>query len=98
MRTMRERSPIRRYLDGRDAVATYHPHALQKVAVSRDVLRDWRELDVNDWRAEGWEDVSDLATPIASDEEFRRVLERVLPITEVRVVDSPPDYLEVIPL
>jgi hypothetical protein len=95
---MKGRSPIRRFLDERDEVAAYHPHALQKVFVSRDVLRDWRDLDAGAWRAEGWEDAGELAAPGQSEEEFRQALEKALAVTEVQVVESPPDYLEVAPV
>jgi hypothetical protein len=96
--TMRDRSPIRRFMDNRAEVAAYHPHALQKVIVSHDVLRDWRALDASIWKAEGWGEVPELAVPCASDDEFRRVLETILPVTEIRVVELPTDYLEVTPV
>jgi len=95
---MIDRSPIRRFLDQRGEVASYHPHALQKVMVSRDVLHDWRELDASAWRTEGWEDVEELTAPGKNDEEFRRALEKVLPVAEILVVEAPPDYLQVAPI
>lgn len=95
---MKDRSPIRRLLEERDEVASHHPNAPQKVVVSRDVLVDWRRLDATAWRAEGWEDAGRLASPDLSDDDFRRALEGVLSLAEVRVVEAPPDYLEVTPL
>lgn len=95
---MTERSPIRRFLAERDEVASYHPHAMQKVLVSRDILRDWRELDASEWRAQGWEDVTELTSPDQSDEDFRRALVGILSVAEVQVVEAPPDYLEVAPV
>lgn len=95
---MMERSPIRRFLAERDEVAGYHPNAVRKVMISRDVLRHWRALDASDWRAEGWEDVAELPAPDRSDEDFRRALEGILSVAEVQVVDSPPDYLAVAPI
>jgi hypothetical protein len=50
---VKDRSPIRRFLDERDEVASYYPNAPQKVVVSRDLLLDWRRLDATAWRAEG---------------------------------------------
>jgi hypothetical protein len=95
---MSDRSPIRRFLDGREEVAAYHPNAMQRVTVSRDVLRDWHQLDASTWKAEGWEDVPDLAEPRESDDAFCRFLETVLPITRIQVVEAPPDYLEITPV
>jgi hypothetical protein len=94
---MKDRTPIRRYLDECDKVASYYPNAPQKVVVSRDVLLDWRRLDATAWRAEGWQEVGDL-TPDQSDDDFRRALEGLLAVVEIQVVEAPPDYLEVTPL
>ncbi len=95
---MKERSPIRRFLDERDEVAGYYPNAPQKVVVSRDVLLDWRQLDATAWRAEGWEAVGGLTAADQSDDDFRRALEGLLSVAEVQVVEAPPDYLAVTPL
>jgi hypothetical protein len=96
--TMKDRSPIRRFLDECDEVAGYHPNASHKIVVSRDILHEWRDLDASAWRAEGWEDVAAVTAPGQDDEGFRQVLESALSVAAIQIVEAPPDYLEVTPI
>jgi len=95
---MKDRSPIRRFLDERDEVAGYYPNASHKIVVSRDIFHEWRELDAGAWQDEGWADVGTLTAPGQSDDEFRQALESVLSVAEIQILEAPPDYLEVTPI
>jgi hypothetical protein len=85
-------------VEERDEVAGYPPNASQKIVISRDIFREWRGLDADAWRAEGWDDVGALMAPGQGDDEFRHALEDVLSVAEIQIVESPPDYLEVTPV
>ena len=95
---MDDRSLIQRFLNECDEVAQYHPHSQRMVTLSRDILDAWRGLDASDWRAERWEDIGDLTAPDKTDEEFRHALEQALSVAEIRVVEAPPDYMQVTPV